>query len=123
MGMQYTVAAMGAFPGEGNLGARAIELGAPLDQLFDAHRTFFHQDAGCRLVTQSVAGFQRVVEMQADFVVVAERGRDAALRVLRVRFGDFTLGEAKHTPRRSEFHGSAQTRDACTYYDEIGFAR
>src|SRR5664279_1653070 len=53
MGMQHSVTAMSAFPSEGNLGARAIELGAPLDQFLDARRTFFHQDAGCRFVTQS----------------------------------------------------------------------
>ena len=61
--------------------------------------------------------------MQADFVVVAERGGDAALRILRVGFGDFALGQTQHAARGREFHRSAQAGDARAHNDEIGFGR
>ncbi len=92
--MQNAVAAVRAFAGERDLGSGAIELRAPLDQLLDARRTFFDQHARGFFVDQAVAGLQRVFQMKPDFVVIAERGGDSALRVLRVGLGDLALGEA-----------------------------
>ena len=121
MSVQHTVAAVRALACENNLCAGAIELRAPLDQLFDARRTFFHQHARRFFVAQTVAGPQGVFQMQPDFVVVAERSGDAALRITRVRLRDLALGEAEHAARRSELHRGAQAGDARANYDEIGF--
>ena len=66
MSVQHAVAAVRAFAGEGDLGAGAIELRAPLDQLFDARRAFFDQDARGFFVAQSIAGLQRVFQMQTE---------------------------------------------------------
>ena len=123
MGVQHAVAAVRAFAGEGDLGAGAIELRAPLDQLFDARRAFFHQDARGLFVAQAVAGLQRVLQMQADFIVIAERGGDAALRVLRVGLRDLALGQTQHAARGRQFHRGPQAGDARAHDDEIGFGR
>ena len=95
VGVQNAVAAVRAFARERELGSGAIELRAPLDQLFDARRTFFDQHARGFLVDQAVAGVERVLQMQRNFVFIAEGGGDSALRVLRVGFGHLTLGEAR----------------------------
>ena len=123
VGMQHAVAAVRAFAGKGDLGAGAVELGAPLDQLFDAGRTFLDQHARGLFVAQAVAGLQGVFQMQADFIVVAERGGDSALRVLRVGFGDFALGQAEHASGGGKLHRGAQTGNARAHHDEIGFGR
>jgi len=119
--VQHPVAAVRTLARENNLCASAIELRAPFDQLFDALRTFFHQHASGFFVAQAVAGPEGVFQMQADFVVVAERSSDTALRVTRVRLRNLALSEAEHAARRSELHRSAQAGYARTNYDEIGF--
>ncbi len=123
VGVQHAVAAVRAFAGEGDLAAGPIELCAPLDQLLDANGTFFDEHpCGC-FVTEAVTGFKGIVEMQADFVVIAERGCDTTLGVLSVRFRDFALGQAQDPSRRRQFNRGAQTRDSRAHYDEIGFQR
>ncbi len=121
--VQHAVAAVRAFAGERDLGSGAVELRAPLDQLFDAGRAFFDQHARGLFVDQSVAGLQRVFQMQANFIVIAERGRNTALRILRVGLGDFALGQAKHAARRRKFHRGAQAGNTRANNDEIGFGR
>ncbi len=123
MGVQHAVAAVRSFAGERDLGARAIEFRTPFNEFFDTRRTFFDQDACSLFVTETVAGLQRVFQMQADFIVIAERGGDAALRVLRVGLRNFALRQAQYATCRGKFHRGTQTRDARTHYDEIGFCR
>src|SRR5271169_3290644 len=121
--MQDPATTVSSFAGEGDFGARTVELSAPLDQLLDADWAFFDQDTCGLSVTQSVAGFEGVVEMQADLVVVTERSRDATLGVLGVGLGHFTLGKAENASCRREFHRGTQARDACTNNDEVGLGR
>ena len=121
--VQDAAAAMRALARECDLRTGAIEFRAPLDQLFDARRTFFHQDARGFLVAKAVAGLQRVFEMQPNFVVVAECRCDTTLRVLGVRLRDLALGEAKHATRGGKFHRRAQAGDTRANNDEIGFGR
>ncbi len=123
MSVQHAVAAVRAFARERDLGAGAVELGAPLHQLLDARRTFFDQHARGFFVHQAVAGLQRVFQMKRNFVVIAERGGDSALRILRVGFGDLTLGEAENAAGGSEFHRGAQSGNTRANNDEIGFGR
>src|SRR5664280_1876202 len=75
---------MRPFASECDLGAGAIELRTPRDELLDTVRAFFHQDARSLFVAQAVTRLERVLQVEADFVVVAKRGGDATLRVLRV---------------------------------------
>ena len=53
---------------------------APLDQLFDALRTFFHQYLDGIGIAQPIARIECVLEMKADLVFVAERGGNSSLR-------------------------------------------
>ena len=50
--VQNAAAAVRAFASEGDFGSGAVELRAPLDQLFDARRAFFHQNARGLFVDQ-----------------------------------------------------------------------
>ena len=83
---------------------------------------FFHQDARGLFIAQAVAGLQRVVQMQADFIFVAQGRRDTALRVLRV--GSVTSCLARHSTRPAEAssHRSSQTCNAGANNDEVGIS-
>ena len=81
MRVQDAVAAVRALARECQLVALAVERGAPLDQFLNRRRTLFHQRAHGDRVAQTIAGIQRVLFVQFDLVVVAERDRDATLRV------------------------------------------
>ena len=123
VGMQHAAAAVRALAREGDLGAGAIELRAPLDQLLDARRAFLHQHARGLFVAQAVAGLQRVFQVQPNLVVVAERSGDAALRILGVGFRHLLLGQAKHAAGGGKLHRGAQAGNARAHHDEVGFGR
>ena len=108
MRVQNTIAAVRAFAGEGDFGSGAIELRSPGDQLLDALGASSTSNPRGICIAEAIAGYERVLQMQADFIFVAERGRDSALRVLRVGVADFFLGENQHAACRSEFNGGAK---------------
>ena len=118
MGMQNPVAAMCAFAGKGELGSLAIELRAPLNQFFDALRAFLHQDFRGFRIAQTIAGNERVLQVQADFVFVAECGGDAALGILGGRVGDFSLRQDHDAASGGQFDGSPQAGDSRALSDE-----
>ena len=121
VGVQNAIAAVGAFAAESELGAFSVEFGAPLDELFDAPRGIFDQHFRRLRVAQAIAGAERVLQMEADFVFVAERGGDTALRPLGVRVGDFAFGQDHDSAGRRQFDGSAQPGDSGADHQEIGF--
>ena len=82
MSVQDAPPAVRAFLSEGQPGALAVELGAPLDQLFDRGRPLPDQHAHCGPVAQPVARRQRILLVQLDLVVLTQRHRNPALRVL-----------------------------------------
>ena len=67
---------------EGQFASVLVEAHPPLDELVDGFGPFLDEDSNGFLAAQPVAGAQRVVEMQVDFIVFGERHGDAALRVL-----------------------------------------
>ena len=101
------------------LPAFAIELRAPVDQLLDGRRAFFHQRAHRRRIAQAIPGVQRVLLVQAHVVVVAERDRDAALRVLRRRFAQAVLRDHEHLARVRQFDGGAQSGHARADHQKV----
>jgi hypothetical protein len=119
--VQDAVAAVGAFAGESEFGAGAIEFRAPSNQFFNAGRAFFDQDASGVRVAKSVASVERVLKVKADAVFVAKRGGDPALRVLRVGLGNLALGEAENAPVCGELNGGAHSGDASPNNNEIEF--
>ena len=51
-----------------------------------------------RRIAQAIAGYERILFVQRDLVVVAEGHGDAALRVFRRRFAQGVLGHHQHAP-------------------------
>ena len=101
VGVQDAVAAVRALPAEGELGALPIEFRAPLNQFLDALGSVFDQHLGGFGIAETIARLQGVLQVEADFVFIAECGRDAALSPLRVGFGDLALGQNEDScPRR-----------------------
>ena len=96
--MQNAAAAVSGFPRESQAHAIAIELRAPLDQLLDGSRTFLHQRVDGLPVAQPGAGGDGVLLVQPDFVVIAQRDGDSALRILR---GGFAQAVFRHHQDRS----------------------
>src|SRR5215472_4066299 len=61
--------------------------------------------------------------MKADFVLIAQRRGNSALRILRVGFSDLAFGETKNTSIGGKLHRSTQAGDAGAHNDEVGFSR
>src|SRR5712691_2183674 len=78
LSMQDAVPAVRPFAAKYELGAVATALRAPGDQLLDARRPLFHQDFHRIGIAQAVAGTERVLQMQADFIFVAECSGNSA---------------------------------------------
>ena len=81
------------------------------------------QNFGGFRVAQPVAGVQRVLQVQADFVFIAERGGDSALRPLRIGVSDFPLGQHNHAAGRRQFDGGAQPGNSGANHQEVRFGR
>src|SRR5664279_5526646 len=121
--MQHSAAAVSSLTSESDLGARAVELGTPLDELLNAARTFFNQHARGLFIHQTITRFKRVFQVQRDFIVVAERGGNSALGILRVGLRNLSLCQAKYTACRRKFHRGTQACDARANHNEISIAR
>lgn len=93
MGVQDAVAAVRAFAAEGELGALPVEFRAPLNQLLNAVRRIFDEDFGSVGIAETITGQKCVLEMEADFILVAQCGGDTALRPLGIGVPNFTLGQ------------------------------
>jgi len=83
--MQDAVPAVRAFASESEFGAVAIELRSPGDEFLDPFGGVFDQDFCCFRIAETVARIQRVLQVQADFIFVAQRDGDSPLRILRCR--------------------------------------
>src|SRR6185436_4485668 len=84
---------MRSLTSESKLAVFAIELGPVLDQLGDVTRSFFDQHGDGIGITEPRAYIDRVLVMQLDRIVIAQRDRNAALRVFGVGLSDLIFGE------------------------------
>ena len=84
-----------------------------------ARRPLFDQRVNGRAVAQAVAGEQRVLLVQFHLVVVAQRDRDATLRVFGRGFAEAVLGDDQDRARFGEFDCRAQPRHSGSYYKKI----
>ena len=107
------------FAGEGQARALAVEFGPPFDQLPDGGRPFLHQGVHRRALAQPVPRRQRILLVQRDFVVVAQRHGDAALRIFGGRFPQAVLGDYQHTARFRQLDGGAQPGHPGSDYQKI----
>ena len=120
MRVQDPAAAVRGFPREREAHPVAIELRAPFDELLDRRRSFLDQRVDRRDVAQPRAGRDRVLLMQPHLVVIAERDRDAALRIFRGGLPQAVLGDHQHRSRLRQFDGGPQSGDAGADHEEIG---
>src|SRR5689334_11878782 len=97
MGMKDAIATVRALASKGKFGGLAVELSAPGNQLLDALRRLFYQNLGGFGIAQAVSGIERVLQVEADLVLVTQRRSDPALRVLRAGVGDLAFGQDQHT--------------------------
>jgi len=104
--------AVRSFTRESEFGAGAIELGTPLDELSNVLWAFFDQESYRFGATEVVAGIKSVLFVQADFVFVAERYGDAALRPGSGGIAEIGFSENQDAACTAEFNGGAQTGDA-----------
>ena len=74
-------------------------------------------------IAQAVAGIERVLQMKADFVFIAECGGNAALRPLRVGIGNLALGEDYDPAGAGQFDGGAQSGHPGTNDQKVSFGR
>ena len=118
MSVKNARAAVSGFAGKGKLGARAVELGTPFDELGDVARTFFDKKGDGFGIAEAVTGVDGVLFVKADLVFVAEGDGDAALRVGGGGFTEIGFCEDQHTAGLAEFDCGA---DACYAgaHDEI----
>ena len=96
VGMQDPIPAVRTLTREGQLGAAAIELCAPMNQFFYSLRAFFDQYPCGFDIAKTVACVKSVLKVKRDFVLVAEGGGNSALGILSCRFGKFLLGEHQY---------------------------
>lgn len=108
MRVQNAVSAVRAFPSKGELRAQTVEICAPLDQFFNSLRRILNQSLGSFNIAEPIAGVEGILQMQAYFVFIAQRGGDAALCELRVGIGHLALGKNRHASRRRQLNGGAQ---------------
>ncbi len=92
--------------------------GSPGDQLLDSLDAFLNQNFCGGLMAKTVARSQRVLQMQADLVLVAESVGTVVLRV-GGRDGIF-LGENEHTSCSGQFDRGPQSRDSGSNDNEVG---
>jgi len=91
----------------------------PFHQLADIARPFCNEDADCLLITETVAGMNRVSRVERRRVVRADCRGDPALRVPRVAFGRRRFGQDEDAPDGRERDGGAQACDAAADDNEI----
>jgi hypothetical protein len=109
--MEDAIAAMCAFAAKGKLGTFTIELRPPGDEFLNALRRLLDQDLCGLGITQAITSIQGVLQVQADFIFVAERRCDPALRVLRAGIRDLTFSQHQHTSGGRQLNGRAQSGD------------
>jgi hypothetical protein len=110
--MEDAGTAVRGFAGESEFGSGAIELGAPFNELGDVAGTFFYNESYRFRPAKSITGIEGVLLVEADFVFVAERYGDAALRPGGGRVTEGGFGKDQNTACTAEFNGGAQTGDA-----------
>ena len=107
---------------ESKLPGFAIEPGAVLDQLGDEPRSFFDEHADGLGIAEPRARIDGVLIMKLDRVVIAQRDRNAALRVFRVGLSDLIFGENGNSAVLGELDGGSQPGDSASENDELNLA-
>ena len=119
MRVQNARSAVRGFSRKRQLGACAIELRAPLDQLSNVFRPLLHQEGDRFRAAKAIACFDRVLLVQADLVFVAERDGDSTLRPRRCGIAQIGFGEDQHAARIAQLNGCAQAGNSGAYNNVV----
>ena len=118
-GMQNPRLAVRPFERQRNLAVHLVERNAHAREVGHALRAFARQHAHRLRVAESSARLQRVLGVPSGRVALAERRRDAALSVQRVRVLDAALRHDEHGTVLSCGECGEQACDAAADNDEI----
>ena len=117
---------MPPFPAQIQL-ARSVRLGdlplgklhAQLDQFSNPRRPFLNNRAHHFLMAQPRPRLERVAHVQLERILLRRDRRDAALRVVGVRFRAIFFRDDGHAPARRDLQREGQARDAAAEDQEI----
>ncbi len=119
--VQNPVPAVRALVAKNQLRSLAVKLRSPCDQFLAPRRSFFHQNLDRLGITQTIPGTQRVLEVQSDFIFVAQSRCDPSLRRLGIGIGYLFFRQHQHPSRRRQFDGRAQTGHSRANHYIVGF--
>lgn len=111
---------MRRFAGEGELGAGAVKLSAPFDELGDVVGAFLDEQGHRFRAAKPVARGERVLFVESNFVFIAEGDGDSALGPGGGGVTEIGFGKDQHRAGGTEFDGGAQASDARANHDVIG---
>src|SRR5215813_386701 len=118
---ENATAAVRGFSGKGKFSTGLVEFGAPSDQLLDPLRSFFDEHTHCILATETMAGLERVGQMDRHIVFFTHRDGDAALCVNRTALERVSFREDQHPAIAAEFEGCAQTGHSTANDEEVSW--
>src|SRR5262245_45073600 len=119
-GMEHPAHGVGGLPAQGWQAVRtAIELRPPFKELADVGDTFFHQHCNGRFIAQPVTGAHGVGSVKRRTVIVADRRRNAALRITRIAFGGLGFGEDRDAARACKTDCSSQAGNPTANDEEV----
>jgi hypothetical protein len=120
--VQNAIAAVRSFAAERQFGAFAIELSTPANQLFNSLWSILNQNARRIGIAKTIAGVECVLQVQADFIFVAECGGNAALRELGAGVCNFAFYQHEHAARWGKLDCGTQSGDSGADHQKIGFS-
>ncbi len=126
LGMEHAAAGVAALAGEvefvraGAVNVVAlVEVDAQGDEFADARGSLADDDAHGGLVAEARPGFERVLDVQLEGILVAPHAGHAALRPGGAAVGGSALGDDGHPPLRGGLEREGQTGHAAADDDEI----
>ena len=79
----------------------------------------FYEDTGSFGVDQTISGVEGVLQVESDLVLIAEGRGNASLRILRVGFCDFALGQHQDGSGIGEGDSGAESGDSRTNHHKV----
>jgi hypothetical protein len=123
VGVENARAGVGRFAGAEELSGMAvsivIEVGAPLDQFFNAEKAFANKDFCSGAKNNSIACVYGVFQMQSNVFVAFRCDSDSTLRVMGVGLAEGLLGDYQDIAVVGQLDGCAEARDARSHHQKI----
>src|SRR5215510_11657139 len=118
---EYAAAAMRCLPRKGKFSSGLVEFSAPSDQLLDPLWSFLNERTHRILATETMAGLERVGQMDCHIVFFAHRNRDAPLCVNRTALEWMSFREDQHPAVAAEFEGRTETGHPAAYDEKVSW--